>query len=426
MGETGGVILSVDDDAVNQTVIEILLEGSGFKVIQAMDGVEALEVLESMSTLPDLILLDVMMPRMSGYEVCRKVRELYPAYLPIIMISAKSSKEDVIQGLECRCNDYVTKPFDKEELLARIEILLKLNKMRVEQHHTECLKALRKIALPKSLPSNLSNVIATAIIADESTKAFLEFLARKFELSCIPNRLGGVFTAIGPNQDLSHISTFLAAIGEYCEADQRIICTVASGACNMIPFATESSRDIVPSMVLYGPVMNEINRLLGETSRFTVSGGAVLATSSELSGKSLTKGPVLYRKDDLVVHALSPNQRLIMKEETEAIPVRPVLSHAADVLNDSGIDELRARKRLLEQQFTDCEEYKIVQSDLAELEDSISRLKTQVRNLESEYRKAAFGVNEKLKTVLQTESLNELLFLEVKRRQFELGSSSPF
>jgi CheY-like chemotaxis protein len=426
MGETGGVILSVDDDAVNQTVIEILLEGSGYKVIQAMDGVEALEVLESMSVLPDLILLDVMMPRMSGYEVCRKVRELYPPYLPIIMISAKSSKEDIIKGFECQCNDYVTKPFDKEELLARIEILLKLNKMRAEQHHSECIKALRKIALPRSLPSDLSHVIATSIIADESTKAFLEFLARKFELICIPNRLGGVFTAIGPNSDLSHISPFLLAIGENCEPHQRIICIVASGACKMFPYATESNTDIVPSLVLYGPVMDDINRLLGESSRFTVSGGAILVTTSELSGNSLTNGRVLLRKGNLIVHSLSSDQRLIMKEESEAIPVRPVLFDATEVLKDSGIDELRGRKLLIEQEVQDRDDYLQVLTDFCELEDNIARLKAQVVNLESEYQRAAFMVNEKLKKVLETESLNELLFLEVKRRQFELGSSSYF
>ncbi|EER18568.1 sensory transduction histidine kinase, putative [Perkinsus marinus ATCC 50983] len=70
---------------------------------------------------PDLILLDAMMPGMSGYEVARKLREDFPPQLPIIMISAKSTTEDVVRGLGFTCNDYLTKPFVKEEVLARIE-----------------------------------------------------------------------------------------------------------------------------------------------------------------------------------------------------------------------------------------------------------------------------------------------------------------
>ena len=123
------IVLSVDDDPVNQTVIELLLEGRGYTVVQAMDGLEALEYLKS-GSLPDLILLDVMMPEISGYEVCTKIRELYSWSIPVIMLSAKVSSEDVIRGLRCLCNDYVTKPFDKEGLISRINALVKLKQLQ--------------------------------------------------------------------------------------------------------------------------------------------------------------------------------------------------------------------------------------------------------------------------------------------------------
>jgi CheY-like chemotaxis protein len=88
--KTGKVeVLSVDDEPVNQMVVENLLQPHGYKVIAAMDGFEALDILKGRDFLPDLILLDVMMPRMSGYEACEKFRTLFPA-APLPVISCRS------------------------------------------------------------------------------------------------------------------------------------------------------------------------------------------------------------------------------------------------------------------------------------------------------------------------------------------------
>ncbi|KAG2434989.1 hypothetical protein HYH02_011988 [Chlamydomonas schloesseri] len=114
-------VLSVDDDPVNQLVIQNLLAPVGYEILQAMDGQEALKVLTEEERLPDVILLDVMMPGMSGYEVCRKLREMYPlSCIPVIMISAKSKEEHIVEGLAAGSNDYVVKPFGRQEILARI------------------------------------------------------------------------------------------------------------------------------------------------------------------------------------------------------------------------------------------------------------------------------------------------------------------
>ncbi|KAG2482178.1 hypothetical protein HYH03_018877 [Edaphochlamys debaryana] len=121
--EKGGKVrvLSVDDDPVNQLVIQNLLAPVGYEIVQAMDGQEALKVLSEEERLPDVILLDVMMPGMSGYEVCRKLREMYPlSCIPVIMISAKSKEEHIVEGLAAGSNDYVVKPFGRQEILARI------------------------------------------------------------------------------------------------------------------------------------------------------------------------------------------------------------------------------------------------------------------------------------------------------------------
>lgn len=119
------MILVVDDEPLNTKVLQDYLSNTGYDVVTASDGFQALECLKDRA--PSLILLDVMMPRLNGYEVCRQVRQLYNgAQLPIIMQSAKSQIDDHIQGLQVGANDYLTKPFHHEEMLARVRNQLEL------------------------------------------------------------------------------------------------------------------------------------------------------------------------------------------------------------------------------------------------------------------------------------------------------------
>lgn len=119
-------VLVVDDEPINQQVLKNHLSGKNFQLTQAMNGEEALKVINEKPKF-DLVLLDVMMPHMSGYEVCQKIREKYlPSELPIIMITAKNQLEDIVQGLSFGANDYLPKPFHKEELLARINTQMDL------------------------------------------------------------------------------------------------------------------------------------------------------------------------------------------------------------------------------------------------------------------------------------------------------------
>ncbi len=122
-------ILIVDDEPVNLQVLANQLSIQRFTVAQALNGPEALRILEEDGPF-DLILLDIMMPRMSGYEVSRKVRETHPAHLlPIIMLTAKNQVTDLVEGLAAGANDYIAKPFSKHELLARIKTHLHLSKI---------------------------------------------------------------------------------------------------------------------------------------------------------------------------------------------------------------------------------------------------------------------------------------------------------
>ena len=122
-------ILVIDDEAINQQVLKHHLSAEKFHVTQAMNGEEGLTIIAKEPKF-DLVLLDVMMPRMSGYEVCQKIREKYLASeLPVIMVTAKDQIQDIVQGLALGANDYLPKPFFREELLARINTQLDLHRI---------------------------------------------------------------------------------------------------------------------------------------------------------------------------------------------------------------------------------------------------------------------------------------------------------
>lgn len=117
-------ILVVDDEEHILELIKFNLENNGYKVLHCSNGTDALRMAKSEK--PDLILLDVMLPGIDGYDVCKEIRkDISISNLPIIMITAKSEELDKILGLELGADDYITKPFSIRELLARVKALLR-------------------------------------------------------------------------------------------------------------------------------------------------------------------------------------------------------------------------------------------------------------------------------------------------------------
>ncbi len=114
-------ILIVDDELSIIKFLRANLEANGYKVLAAMDGAEALHTFEM--ELPDLVILDIMMPKMDGFEVCRQLREW--SQVPIIMLSAKGDESDKVKCLDLGADDYITKPFGKDELIARVKAVLR-------------------------------------------------------------------------------------------------------------------------------------------------------------------------------------------------------------------------------------------------------------------------------------------------------------
>jgi two-component system OmpR family response regulator len=121
----GSKILVVEDDQNLLDVLEYNLKQEGHEVFKAADGVQALETARSSN--PDLVNLDIMLPKLSGFEVCRILRK--ETTVPILMLTAKSEEVDKIVGLEIGADDYVTKPFSMRELLARIRAMLRRTEM---------------------------------------------------------------------------------------------------------------------------------------------------------------------------------------------------------------------------------------------------------------------------------------------------------
>jgi two-component system KDP operon response regulator KdpE len=114
-------ILVVDDEVRMVRFIRLNLEHDGFQVIEAYNGMQALERLRT--NLPDLVLLDVMMPDLDGFEVLRTIREI--SQVPVIMLTAKGEEDDRVRGLELGADDYITKPFSPREMVSRVRAVLR-------------------------------------------------------------------------------------------------------------------------------------------------------------------------------------------------------------------------------------------------------------------------------------------------------------
>jgi DNA-binding response OmpR family regulator len=114
-------VLVADDDPLIQRLVRTHLDRAGFRVLSAADGEAALDM--AAAEQPDLIVLDLMLPRMDGFEVCRRIREF--SLVPVVMLTARGEQVDKLRGFEAGADDYLTKPFSPPELLARVRAVLR-------------------------------------------------------------------------------------------------------------------------------------------------------------------------------------------------------------------------------------------------------------------------------------------------------------
>ena len=169
-------ILVVDDEALLVKGIRFNLQNDGYEVITGSDGVEAVELAQSQK--PDLIVLDVMMPRMDGLTACSKIREF--SDVPIILLTAKTTDMDKLLGFDQGADDYLTKPFNILELKARIRALLR------RSGRTEKKAPAHELSIGSiTLDLDARNAYRSGVLADLTAKEFdvIEFLMRN------PNRV---------------------------------------------------------------------------------------------------------------------------------------------------------------------------------------------------------------------------------------------
>ncbi|WP_153447734.1 response regulator [Vibrio algicola] len=148
----GPLLVVADDEPVNLRILDSFLRLEGYRVKTAADGLSALQLIEKEK--PELALLDVMMPGMSGYEACEEIRQQYDhGELPVILLTALSQSKDRVRGFEAGANDYLTKPFNKQELAARIKAHLTASK--AEQRRIENSKLQQELRIREQVEASL-------------------------------------------------------------------------------------------------------------------------------------------------------------------------------------------------------------------------------------------------------------------------------
>ena len=167
-------ILIADDNPANVDIFAARLTNEGYEVITACDGEEALT--QARGELPDLILLDVMMPKMDGFQVCREIKaDAGLPFMPIILVTAKADSKDIVEGLESGGDEYLTKPVDHAALVARVKSLLRIKDL----HDTVEAQSNELAEWNKKLEDRVADQLVIAQLAPQHVGESVEAVAAR-------------------------------------------------------------------------------------------------------------------------------------------------------------------------------------------------------------------------------------------------------
>jgi PAS domain S-box-containing protein len=180
-------ILIVDDEPVGRRILEVLLSDQGYTFVTASNGEEALT--QAAAFMPDLILLDIMMPRMDGFEVCQRLRaDPLLAEVPVVMVTALDDRDSRLRGIEVGADDFISKPIDRVEVRKRVQTIMRLDRYRrlliEREQRQQAEEEMRRRNRELTLLNTVISTAASTLDADAVLHIGCQALAQAFELPC--------------------------------------------------------------------------------------------------------------------------------------------------------------------------------------------------------------------------------------------------
>ncbi len=289
MTESPPRILIVDDNADNIEILGKMIENAGYYVYLAWNGGQALDTAHNVQ--PDLILLDIMMPGMDGFETCKKLRASDKTKdIPIIFITAKTDSSDVIEGFELGAVDYVTKPFNATELMARVNthIALKLHREMVETVSREREELIHILCHDLSNPfcafTSFINIIQNNYDAFEQNKDELLNHARMTAESGLE-----LINLVRRMRSLDDDNVKLSKINLYHMIERSLYMLQDKIAAKNIRIDIHVDRSISVQVEMHSFINSVLNNIMTNALKFSHRGSEILITAKPLNGEILIR-----------------------------------------------------------------------------------------------------------------------------------------